>query len=450
MTEPTYFQIIEDLTFQNSWVVKPINLKITDDQFKALLMGYHVNWDMRFGLIYRYEDGYFYAYRSGWVVGKYRFEKSGEGYVCSEAYENKAKPDCYVIFDILKEACLVNNTAFDGEACSKMVHETHRLDEELLVHGDREMKRIEVVEVVPSDDAFTAKMRKKQSAWREANNLKAGFGRGKYSDKRLGNWIEDGERAGGNFYFGETLQYAQWRVDSKLPMETIDAGRLFGNLLSSMPMAFNLFHPLMMMKSENPLALDALVKRAFPTLKHLHRVTEIGLEFIPTPFANYTGDKSAMDAFIRFQDKMGNNFLIAIEVKYTDSLGTNTASKEGFSRQLAVIEELGMFTEECVSKMACKEIPITQVYRNFLLAEKYGRVHGLKEVYSMILAPEGHPSTGGELKMLRGSLKPEFQDRIFNVHLEDFIGALHGSDSMRYWHWAEWLKGRYLGVNLEY
>ena len=271
-----------------------------------------------------------------------------------------------------------------------------------------------------------------------------GCGPSKGSGNRYGNMIEEGDSSGRNFYFRETFEYAQWRVMTKLPMETIDTYRLYNNLLSSMPMAFNLFHPLMMLKSENPLALDALVKRAFPTLKHLHTVTEIGLEFIPTPIANYTGDKSAMDAFIRFQDKMGNNFLIAIEVKYTDKLGTNTASKEGFSRQLAVIEELGMFMEECVSKMACKEIPITQVYRNFLLAEKYGRVHGLKEVYSMILAPGGHPSTGGELKMLRGSLKPEFQDRIFNVHLEDMIEALHGSDSMRYWHWAEWLKERYL------
>ena len=444
MIDSTYLKIIEDLNFLNIWVPKNISLSIRNEHYIALLKGYQPSWEMRFGIIYQFEDGYFYAYRSGYVVGKYKFEKRGEMYVCTELYDNPAKSDCMVIFEILKEACYQNKVDIEWSEIAEMVNETTRLNNENEGRWRNMDEPLEVYKVVPSDDEFTSRARLLQSNWRKKQHLKMGCGPSKSSVSIYGNMIAEGESSGMNFYFRETFEYAKWRVMTKLSVETIDSYRLYNNLLSSMPMAFNLFHPLMMLKSENPLVLDALVKRAFPTLKHLHRVTEIGLEFIPTPIANYTGDKSAMDAFIRFQDKIGNNYLIAIEVKYTDKLGTNTASKDGFSRQLAVIEELEMFTDECVSKMRCKEIPITQIYRNFILAEKYGRVHGLNEVYSVILAPSGHPSTGRELKMLRGSLKPEFQDRIFNVHLEDFIEALQGSYLMRYGLWVEWLKERYL------
>jgi len=38
--------------------------------------------------------------------------------------------------------------------------------------------------------------------------------------------------------------------------------------------------------------------------------------------------------------------------------------------------------------------------RNFILAEKYGKVHGLKRVYSVVMAPEDHPTTKNEIKSL--------------------------------------------------
>lgn len=127
MTEPSYFKIIEDLTTQCIWVPKPICLTLSQDQYIALLMGYHPNWDMRYGLIYKFEDGYFYSYRSGFVVGKYRFEKKGDGYVCTELYDNPDKLDCYVIFEIVKEACFVNKMAFDWNDFVEMNEKTQRL-----------------------------------------------------------------------------------------------------------------------------------------------------------------------------------------------------------------------------------------------------------------------------------------------------------------------------------
>ena len=71
---------------------------------------------------------------------------------------------------------------------------------------------------------------------------------------------------------------------------------------------------------------------------------EIGLEFIPTPTEEYIRDKTAMDAFVRYLDKNGNNYLISIETKYTDSLGTNAAFNHVY--QLDIMRELEKFTNE--------------------------------------------------------------------------------------------------------
>lgn len=127
------------------------------------------------------------------------------------------------------------------------------------------------------------------------NGLENGIGPNKNSvDKNgqptcYGNMMKDGESNGRNFFYPETFTYAQWRVKTKLKDETIDEYRLFNNLMSSMPMAFNLFHPLMMLHVQNPAAVDKMLQNAFPDLP-IYKIKEIGLEYIPTPIEHYIND----------------------------------------------------------------------------------------------------------------------------------------------------------------
>ena len=298
-----------------------------------------------------------------------------------------------------------------------------------------------------SDNLFTAKARKLQSLWRVVNGLETGIGPNKKSNykgipTKYGNIITDGEINGKNFYFPETFEYAKWRVQNRLKDETIDAYRLFNNLLSSMPMAFNLFHPLMMLKAEKPALVDQMIREAFPGISSIYRVQEIGLEFIPTPIENYTYDKSAMDAFIRYQDREGNNYLIAIEMKYTDSLGTNAASNQ--KHQLDVLCELELFTPEAISSIKESKIKISQIFRNFILAEKYGKVHGLKGVYSVVMAPADHPTTQKEIKSLQARLNEEALKRVFVLSLEEFSTAIRVHCPGKYLKWIDWFHDRYL------
>ena len=75
------------------------------------------------------------------------------------------------------------------------------------------------------------------------------------------------------------------------------------------------------------------------------------------------------------------------------------------------------------SRIISGGIRLTQIYRNFLLSEKYGQYKGLNS-YSIILAPQAHPSTDNEFKSLYNELKEEYRTKINNIHLEDFVNAI--------------------------
>jgi len=278
-----------------------------------------------------------------------------------------------------------------------------------------------------SDNAFTRKARLLQSMYRR-NTLKeieCGIGPNRYSidietkqPSKYGNMLVDGEKQNKNFFFNETFEYAKLRVAKKLKEETIDEYRLFNNMLSSQPMAFNLFHPLMMIQKKYPEVLNTMIQNTFPKLP-INKVDEIKIEFIPTPIGNYTNDKSAMDAAILFSDTTGNKYVIAIEVKYTDSLGTNKASENMLKYTFA--KELQQFTNEGLSLI---ESGCPQIYRNYLLTEKYGKIHSLKDTYSIILAPKDHPSTKSEIASLKTYLKPQYHYKLEKYDLETFVELL--------------------------
>jgi hypothetical protein len=296
-----------------------------------------------------------------------------------------------------------------------------------------------------SDNSFTEKARLLQSLWREQHGFEIGIGPMKNSvDKNTGiptyygNMIKDGELSGKNFFFPETFEYALWRVDKKLKNETIESYRLFNNSMSSMPMAFNLFHPLMMLQCQQPAMLDKMIQNAFPHLP-IYKIKEIGLEFIPTPIEHYTNDKSAMDAFISFWDQDGGEHIIAIETKYTDSLGTNKASNDKDKISFAI--ESGLFTEDGIIQIKTN---CNQIYRNFLLTEKFRVVKGLKDSYSIILAPKDHPSTDGEIRSLKQYLKKEYCYKLTDYKIEDFVDALKLKCPVNYLEWLNWFNDRYL------
>ena len=286
------------------------------------------------------------------------------------------------------------------------------------------------------DSKFVAKCRKLQSIYRHEIGEEIRPYTDRYGNVHYyGNYISNGERpkegCWKNFLTEYVFNYAKERINpkNKKPYETIEVDRLFNNLLSSQPMAFNLFCPLRQMLEESPEVATNVIKAVLQDYP-IHKVTEVELEFIPENYIELTGDKSAMDAIIRFEDKSGKMGFIAVETKYSENLGTNVAydrDDEGNKilrkQTLKAVEELCRFMPDVEQRIMTGDTPLTQIYRNFLLSEMYGYKEGVLS-YSIILAPEDHPTTINELKSLTGGLRAEYKERIKNVDLKSFVDAI--------------------------
>ena len=284
------------------------------------------------------------------------------------------------------------------------------------------------------DSMFVAECRRLQSIYRyeigeEIRPYTDRYGNVHY----YGNYISNGENpkegCWKNFLTEHAFNYAKDRVEHKKKYETIEGDRLFNNLLSSQPMAFNLFCPLRQMREESPETATKVIKAALPGYP-IHIVTEVELEFIPENHMELTGDKSAMDAIIRFEDEHGKKGFIAIETKYSENLGTNVAydrDKDGKkiprAKSIEAVKELQCFKLEEERLIIEGKKGLTQIYRNFLLSETYGLDKGLQS-HSIILAPEKHPSTDDEFISLHNELRDEYKDKIKNIHLEEFVNNI--------------------------
>ena len=191
-------------------------------------------------------------------------------------------------------------------------------------------------------------------------------------------------------------------------------------------MAFNLFYPLIKMLKESQAEATMAIRKALPMFP-IHKVTEIDLEFIPDNYVDLTGDKSAMDAIIRFESAGGKSAFIAIETKYSENLGSNEASDK--SKTIEKIKQLKCFRPDIEERI--NDIKLTQIYRNFLLSECYGRYIDA-ESFSIVLAPMDHTSTDKEVKSLTDELREEYRGRIQPVALEDFVNALISNSDGEY------------------
>lgn len=292
-----------------------------------------------------------------------------------------------------------------------------------------------------SDNSFTRKARLLQSIVRFKMNEKPGIGPKENSKDAegnpsyYGNMLNNGEITGKNFILPATFLYAQERVKNKKIKETIDSYRLFNNMLSSMPMCFNLFHGFIEIKNQYPESLNKMLKKAFKIYGiEIDEINEIRIEYVSDKYE----DKSAMDAAIIYSYN-GKKYIIAIETKYVEPLGSNKASNNDGKYKLA--KSLNIFTNEGLDYInnGC-----TQIYRNFLLTEFVRLDENFTDSFSVILSPKGNTTTDKELKELRDYLLPEFHYKLIKYDLENFIEALKEDCPDEYREWLDKFYNRYL------
>ncbi len=171
---------------------------------------------------------------------------------------------------------------------------------------------------VPADHRFKAAARFLQALWREDRDLPIGAHIDRANPhrvRRLGSRISIAAgRTGANFMTPNIAAVVARALAYREPGAAYDVGRLRTNLLSSQPLAFNLFGSL----AADPVLATRFMAELFPGA--LAEVTDILFEHSPgRGDPRFTGDRTAFDVVIRGTTPTGARALICIEMKYSEA-----------------------------------------------------------------------------------------------------------------------------------
>ena len=140
----------------------------------------------------------------------------------------------------------------------------------------------------------------------------------------------------------------------------VDEQRLWTNLLSSMPLAFNVFGPL---KQDLRFA-GAVCRKLWPDL--IEDVIQIQFEHSPARGdLAFTGDGTSFDVFITGRSPSGAKTFVAIEVKYSESMNEGSAKPRPRYDDLA--QTCGLYKDPVAAEL--RAAPVQQLFREHMLAK---------------------------------------------------------------------------------
>ncbi|MDZ7859764.1 MAG: hypothetical protein U5O15_03710 [Candidatus Krumholzibacteriota bacterium] len=287
------------------------------------------------------------------------------------------------------------------------------------------------------DNSFSAYARYLQSKWR----VRKGYPKQK---NKLGNYlpVEFAKETKANFLTNRIGNLVQSEVDkSKVLGSMISEPRIWNNLLSSQPLCFNLF-------GELHFDLD-LATKVFQALfpNKISKVTDVKFEYSPgRGDKNYTGDHSAFDAFIEYDNEKAQSEYIGIEVKYSenmrqrreDSIKTYHKHKREY---LKIAKSAGIFPESSIEIL--RESPLQQIWRDHLLSLATEKDYS--GGFFIFLHPEQNKKCHEAYKdyiQLLNSSDPDIT-KIYSITLEKFLDILFKLNSST---WVIELRERYLGI----
>ena len=178
---------------------------------------------------------------------------------------------------------------------------------------------------------------------------------------------------GANFLSAAIVRAVEDRLAHPQPHQTLDTTRLRGDLLSSMPMAFNLFG-----EAAAPGAVDArrALALAFGLTAETTQASSILFEWSPgRRDPDYTRDRTAFDVVLRLEPSSGPPIVAGIETKYHEHCAREAAPKsEAAATRHAqqadflvdVAESSGVFRAGWQDAVLTTEL--RQIWRDHLLA----------------------------------------------------------------------------------
>ncbi len=276
-----------------------------------------------------------------------------------------------------------------------------------------------------------------QSLWREQCGFEVGSHKGPLGERPLGSRLRMpwAQQSLANYLNDEIREVVRCEVleATRSREKLYGAPRIFNDLLSSQPLAFNVFA----IPSRN-MDLATRWLRLMMSDETLH-VQAIEFEWSPgRGDPRYTGDRSAFDVFVRCRDDDGARLFVGIEVKYHEHMGDPPAALRDRYEELAA--ESGWFRGERLPELRNK--PLQQVWRDHLLAASLIRSGDFDRGWFVVLYPQINCVCGAIVDAYRTCLSDSSTFAAWTM--EQAVRALRDSDAGE---WVDVLHDRYLNLS---
>jgi len=285
-----------------------------------------------------------------------------------------------------------------------------------------------------ADSRWTKEMRFHQGWWRAFVLAEDPGLHPSDAEKRICSSVLDGERTNSNFLSADVAKAVRLTLEERHHHSRgrIDEVRLFNNLLSSQPLAFNFFGAL---KLDLPYA-EIVVSALFPEATKVYKTT---FEFAPE--ANYLADNSAFDVAFEVESAAGKG-LIGLECKYSDDFSPKEYDKPEYRLIFDRSHAFNARYDELITS------EFNQLFRNQLMSEAVV-LNG--EYAFSITGLFCHPDDEGSLGIARRfkSLLNDGDSRFRILTYWDFIEcAQRIGPTRQHREFAMMLWARYLGSQL--
>lgn len=273
---------------------------------------------------------------------------------------------------------------------------------------------------IPTDQRFRSAARLLQALWREDRELPIGS----YIDvdekrTKLGSRItEDAGKQGGNFMSAEIATLVRRECVYRELGALIEVDRLRANLLSSMPLTFNLFAPLKLDLHQ----ATRFINELFPGF--MKEVIAIKFEHSPSRGnPRFTADYSAFDVAIYGITPTGQRAFWSVEVKYTEA-GAEPLPSRFSDRHFAIASASDLFKE--VDDPMLFANPLQQLFREHCLSQSIVE-NGMADIgiFSLV-SPRLNHLTQQMGEIYASHLNPPAPERVpfVSLTLERIIEAL--------------------------
>lgn len=280
----------------------------------------------------------------------------------------------------------------------------------------------------PTDNRFRACARLLQALWREDRDLPIGY----HTDpnglrRQLGSRIaKPSGDLGANFLSPAVAQLVRRETIYREAGAFIDEQRLRCNLLSSMPLTFNLLGPLQ-------LDLDFAARVIHLIVPDLGEVRIRAVRFEHSPgrgASNLTGDSTAFDAFIVYETVQGKPGFIAIETKYSEAMTEPTPKLKPRLGELAQTSSLFWDPHNPELRSAACQ----QFWREHLLAQALLLRKDYSEGRLIVIAPTLNHPVQASIARYRDCLIAPTHDQVdyTGVALERVVEAIAQAGELDY------------------